>query len=250
MLHLAAALTFFTRLPIWRLVEIPKKYYQKVVILWPLAGWLTGGCSAAVLWGTAMILPLPVAIVCALAVRLLLTGALHEDGLADFFDGFGGGRDREQTLAIMKDSHIGSYGVIALIVYFLLLGCTLSALPVGVACAAWMCGDPLCKAIAAQLINLLPYARTAEQSKSKTVYDRMRPGEIALTLALGLLPAALLMPEARYWMAVGAPVLVFLLLTALMHHRLQGYTGDCCGATFLLCEASFYLSITAIYYAS
>ena len=72
-------------------------------------------------WVFSTWFPLPVAVLLALCTRLFLTGALHEDGLADFFDGFGGGRDREGILRIMKDSHIGSYGVLGLILSALIL---------------------------------------------------------------------------------------------------------------------------------
>ena len=78
-------------------------------------GWLTGGVLAATIWFGSMVMPYCLAILSAIVVRILITGALHEDGLADFLDGFGGGgKDRERILAIMKDSHIGTYGVLGL----------------------------------------------------------------------------------------------------------------------------------------
>ena len=120
-MNILAAFIFFTRLPFWRIREVPAECFKHVVPYWPLSGWLTGGIMAGVLWLSAQILPFSVAVLLALAARLLITGALHEDGLADFFDGFGGGTNRERILSIMKDSHIGSYGVIGLIFYFLLL---------------------------------------------------------------------------------------------------------------------------------
>lgn len=116
-MNILAAFIFFTRLPFWRIREVPAECFKHVVPYWPLSGWLTGGIMAGVLWLSAQILPFSVAVLLALAARLLITGALHEDGLADFFDGFGGGTNRERILSIMKDSHIGSYGVIGLIFY-------------------------------------------------------------------------------------------------------------------------------------
>ena len=111
-----AALIFFTRLPFWRLYQPPKESYRAVVEYWPLTGWLTGGLMAVTLWVGSLYLPYILAVLMAIIVRLLVTGALHEDGLADFCDGFGGGgSDRERILAIMKDSHIGTYGVLGLI---------------------------------------------------------------------------------------------------------------------------------------
>ena len=102
------------------------------------------------------VFPAEAAAILALAARLLVTGALHEDGLADFFDGFGGGTDRSRILAIMKDSHIGSYGVIGLICYFLLLTCLIAALPPHLAVCALLSFDAWNKFVAANLVN--PYA--------------------------------------------------------------------------------------------
>ena len=77
----------------------------------------------------------------ALAARLLVTGALHEDGLADFCDGFGGGTSRDKILSIMKDSHIGTYGVLGLLFYYGLMWNILTTLSVPLACAAILSGD-------------------------------------------------------------------------------------------------------------
>ena len=201
---------------------------------------------AGVLWLTAQLLPLSTAWILAIAARLLLTGCLHEDGLADFFDGFGGGRTRERTLAIMKDSRIGSYGVIGLVLYFLLLT-QVTAIPLPVLCAVAFSADSWSKACASQLINQLPYARKEEESKAHVVYDHMTTTETCLALVAGALPLLLL--PIKLWVAAFFPVLTFIWLCRLMKWRLQGYTGDCCGATFLLCELSFYLGALILYYA-
>ena len=104
----------------------------------------------------------------ALLARLLVTGALHEDGLADFCDGFGGGTSREKILSIMKDSHIGTYGVLGLLFYFGLLWNLLSTLSLSLACMAVASGDAWSKFCSAQIINILPYARKEEESKAKS----------------------------------------------------------------------------------
>ncbi|MBP3669769.1 MAG: adenosylcobinamide-GDP ribazoletransferase, partial [Bacteroides sp.] len=103
-MNLLAAFIFFTRLPLWKLKEVPSECFKHVVPYWPLVGWLTGGIMAGTLWLTAQVMPVTWAWILAIVSRLLITGCLHEDGLADFFDGFGGGTTRERTLAIMKDS--------------------------------------------------------------------------------------------------------------------------------------------------
>lgn len=241
---LLAAFIFFTRLPFWRLSQVPAHCFKRVVPYWPLVGWLTGGVMALTLWLAAQVFPLPVAWLLALATRLLLTGCLHEDGLADFCDGFGGGATRERTLAIMKDSRIGTFGVIGLILYFLLMTqMYVMALPT--LCVVALCADVYAKWCASHLVNFLPYARKESESKAGVIYSRMTPGEVVTGFVFGALPACLLLPPGLSWACLCPPV-VFMLLAAWMRRRLQGYTGDCCGAMFLLCELSFYLGVMAL----
>ena len=246
-MRLLAAFTFFTRLPFWRIREIPADSFKRVVPLWPLMGWLTGFLMALTFWLASQVMPLTPAWILALAVRLLLTGALHEDGLADFIDGFGGGTSRERRLAIMKDSHIGTYGVIGLIVYFALMLQLPGVISRDSLCLVLLCGDAWAKCCAAQLINLLPYARTEEEAKNKTIYNRMKWHEALFCLAAGLAPV-LVLTFVLHWMPVCflplllVPVIIMLLLALLMKRKIQGYTGDCCGATFLLCELSLLLT--------
>ena len=238
-MNLLAAFIFFTRLPFWRLKEVPSECFKHVVPYWPWVGWLTGSAMAMVLALGSLVMPISLAWILAIVTRLLITGALHEDGLADFFDGFGGGTTRERTLAIMKDSHIGTYGVIGLIVYFLLM-LELKHLPVSMLCTLILCGDCWGKLCASQLINFLPYARKEEDSKAKVIYNRMSSKELFFCIMGGTLPLWLL--PLSLWGALVAPCLVLAFLIHLMKRRIQGYTGDCCGATFLLCELTFYLT--------
>lgn len=238
-MNLLAAFIFFTRLPFWRIKDVPSDSFKHVVPYWPLVGWLTGGLMALTLWLCAHILPLTMAWIVAVIVRLFLTGALHEDGLADFLDGFGGGKTREKVLAIMKDSHIGTYAVIGLIVYYLLL-MQVTLLPLEILCLLVLCGDCWAKFVASQITNLLPYARKEEESKSKVVYDRMSILEVSIAIVGGVLPSIILLP-LRLWIVLLFPVPVLLLLYFLMRRKIGGYTGDCCGALFMLCELSFYI---------
>ena len=243
-----AAFIFFTRLPFWRLHQPPKECYKTVVEHWPLTGWLTGGAMAATLYFGSMVMAYPVAVIAAIVVRLLVTGALHEDGLADFLDAFGGGgTDRQRILDIMKDSHIGTYGVLGLILYELLLGATLLSMSPEMAALAILAADPYSKMVASQLITMMPYARTEETAKNKTVYRKME-WKAGVGLAIqGLLPmAAFLYDTGLPWETViFLPCIVMYFLYLLIWHRLQGYTGDCCGAVCLLVELAVYLVICA-----
>lgn len=247
MIRLLAALIFFTRLPFWRIAQVPADCFKRVVPLWPVVGWLTGGIMAAVFWLCSAVMPPLMAWTAAIIARLLVTGCLHEDGLADFCDGMGGGTTRQRVLEIMKDSHIGTYGVVGLILYFLMMIEAGSQVDARMMCGTIIAADCWSKACASNIINLLPYARKAEEAKSKTVYERMTVGEWLLSVCAGLLPAVLFLPP-YFLPALAVPVVVFLLLTQLMRRRIEGYTGDCCGAMFLLCELSFYLTCAILDY--
>lgn len=244
--RILATLMFFTRLPFWRIKQVDAEHFKHVVPLWPLAGWLTGGIMVGILWLAAQVFPLSVAWIIAIIARLLITGCLHEDGLADFCDGMGGGVTRERILLIMKDSYIGTYGVIGLIIYFLLLT-QMSALPLSLLCAIVFTGDVWCKFVSSHIINILPYARKEEEAKNKTIYQRMTALEAFVGAIIGCLPFVLFLPK-YYWPALLAPVVVFILLVWLMKRRIQGYTGDCCGALFLISELSFLLVCLAKYF--
>lgn len=243
--EIKAALMFFTRLPFWRIFRVPDESFKQVINYWAPVGWLTAGFTAAALWLLAHILPFPVAIIGAAGVRLLITGGLHEDGLADFFDGFGGGTSRERILAIMKDSHIGTYGVLALIFYFALYYTSVSQMNLQLACLTLLSADPLCKLIASQMTLFLPYARNEATSKAHVVYNNMSVKPFLISLVFGLAPIFFLL-EIKFWLAILFPLLVFWGLIALMKKKIGGYTGDCCGASFLLCELSFILGIIII----
>jgi adenosylcobinamide-GDP ribazoletransferase len=247
MIRLLAALIFFTRLPFWRIAQVPADCFKRVVPLWPVVGWLTGGIMAAVFWLCSCVMPPLMAWTAAIIARLLVTGCLHEDGLADFCDGMGGGTTRQRVLEIMKDSHIGTYGVVGLILYFLMMIEAGSQVDARMMCGTIIAADCWSKACASNIINLLPYARKAEEAKSKTVYERMTVAEWLLSVCAGLLPAVLFLPP-YFLPALAVPVVVFLVLTQLMRRRIEGYTGDCCGAMFLLCELSFYLTCAILDY--
>ena len=241
-----AAFIFFTRLPFWRLHQPPKECYATVVEHWPLTGWLTGGVMAATLYFGSMVLPHAIAVLLAIAVRLLMTGALHEDGLADFFDGFGGGgNNRERILTIMKDSHIGTYGVLGLVVYELLLAAALLSVSSNVAALMILAADPYSKMLASQLILMMPYARREEDAKSKTVY-RKYGVSAGISLAVqGLLPmvAFIYLTNVSWETLIFIPALTLYFLYLLIWKKLHGYTGDCCGAVCLLVELSVYLMV-------
>ncbi len=254
----------FTRLPWWRLHQpASSDHYQRAACYWPLVGWITGGVMAGVFAISVNFLSLPIAALVTIVSRILLTGALHEDGLADFCDGMGGGTSRERTLEIMKDSHIGTYGVIGLIVYlatfyFGLREMTMGFLnlsmhpevtcknPILMTCLALVTMDVWSKCLASEIIRLLPYARKEEEAKNHVVYTMPKWNSYVVVLASALVILGL-------WLSTGAaikelgivflvPAVVMGLIAGWLKRAIGGYTGDCCGATFLICEASMLLT--------
>lgn len=234
MKRLIAALSFFTRIPFWRLSSLESRHYENIVPMWPVAGILTGVVMSCTFYMTSLVLPNTVAIVIAIISRILMTGGLHEDGFADFCDGFGGGstglpeKDRERTLRIMKDSFIGTYGVLGLILYFLLLWNILYSLsdllPLWKMVICMIVVDVFSKFMSSMIVYFLPYARDAENAKNKIVYNKGSRPYIAMFLSV---------------ITLNAPILF--LLFRWMKNRIGGYTGDCCGATFMLMELYNYL---------
>ena len=216
-----------------------------------MTGWLTAAIMAATIYFGAMVFPLPLAIVLAIVIRTLVTGALHEDGLADFIDGFGGGSgNRERVLEIMKDSHIGTYGVLGLIAYEALLFWALYSLGnAEMAAFAVIAADPYSKMLSGQLIQMMPYARRAEDAKNKVVYRKVPIVSSILLAIQGLLPGLIVLlftplGTLPHWgLIIFVPCLVMYFLYLLIWRTLRGYTGDCCGAVCLLVELSVYLCL-------
>ena len=113
------------------------------------------------------------------------------------------------------------------------------------ACLVILSADPLCKFVASLITLFLPYARNEETSKSKVVYNKMSASTGIISVAFGLLPFILLL-KIDFLPAIIFPIFVFAGLIFLMKKKIGGYTGDCCGATFLMCELSFYLGVMVI----
>ena len=243
-----AAFIYFTCLPFYKIYEPPKSAYRAVVEFWPLTGWLTASVMAATLYFGLMVMPHALAVTLAIVARLLLTGAFHEDGLADFIDGFGGGgSNRQRVLDIMKDSHIGAYGVIGLVTYFAILFLCLWSLPPLSAALSIIAADPFSKMLAGQVVQMLPYARNENEAKSKVVYRKVSIGSSIALAFQGLLPAIPLFLfgglATRWELVVFIPCIVMYFLYMKIYRTLHGYTGDCCGAIFLLLELTIYLTL-------
>lgn len=239
---LGAAVIFFTRVPL-RLSGGPSSDELARAATWlPVIGWFIGGVAAGVWWLAALVWPPVVAAGASLAATILLTGALHEDGWADVCDGFGGGATRERVLEIMRDSRIGAFGAIGLVVMLGLKWQGTVELPVMRWPALLIAGHALSRAAAVSLLATLDYVQT--EGKAKPLAVRLSPARTAIALVGGALPLAAL--PVRFWWAIMAVVAVRFVMSRWFVRRIGGYTGDCLGATQQLAELAFYLTALAL----
>ena len=256
--HYLLALQFFTRIPVtgrlaaW--VGYSPDLMRASAAHFPGVGWLVGAVAGLSFSAFRLLLPdVPGAALTAAAVStgltVWLTGALHEDGLADVADGLGGTQDRKRALEIMKDSCVGAFGVLALVLVLLTkvaLLCLLDSLDNGLVCAALFAAHVSSRVWPLLLIRFLPYVGDVASSKSKPLAGKINT--LSLIVAGGWLLSALALvqwtfPDVFWFWPLLASGLAFLALRRLFASRLQGFTGDCLGATQQVCELTFYFGL-------
>jgi adenosylcobinamide-GDP ribazoletransferase len=240
---LHCAIQFLTRLPVPALRDFQPDAISRAAKWFPLVGHLVGATTAAILLVSAQIWSGAVPALLAIGAGILLTGALHEDGLADTADGLGGGRTREQRLAIMKDSRIGTYGMLALLLGVALRVAALASMPVGLAALTLFVAHGAGRAIAVLAMATTRYAGAIDAAKIAP--SNVRAGETGFALAWGLLPL-LLLP----WPAALVALLLMLAAVGLLLLRAQralgGTTGDVLGAVEQLTEIAVLLAGASI----
>lgn len=242
------ALGYFTRLPVPAWVAWSPERLARAAAYLPLVGWVVGLAGAATLSALALVLPVSLAVILSMALTIRFTGALHEDGFADACDGLGGGWDKAQILAIMKDSRIGSYGAIGLVLMLLAKAAALIELATAspsAAAIALLVAHPLSRLAASAVLHALPYARSDDSSKAVAVAQRLSRTELAMASAFGLLPALVLLAPLPGLSALLLATLVTLWLARLFLRRLGGHTGDLLGAVQQAAELACYAGILA-----
>jgi adenosylcobinamide-GDP ribazoletransferase len=233
------AVQFLTRLPVPRSLNSSETDIGAAAAFFPLVGVMVGGGAALVFLGVQRVLPLPASIFFAIVFAAFITNGFHEDGLADSFDGFGGGWTKDRVLEIMRDSRIGTYGTLALI--FVILGklILLSALSSGQIWRWLIVVHTAGRWTILPLCVWLPYARA--EGQGKLVAQQVGVLEIVMG-TVTLLLVLILLPWPAALAALLAASLVTLLSGLYYRARLQGVTGDCLGATNQLTEVVLYLT--------
>jgi adenosylcobinamide-GDP ribazoletransferase len=185
------ALMFFTRIPCPKWVDHSAEYLNKSSKYFPVVGIIVGSISALVYWLFQLIFPTDIALIFSMIASILATGAFHEDGFADVCDGFGGGWTKEKILLIMKDSRLGTFGVVGIALILLLKWSSLKYFPVNTLMIALISGHAISRLNAVSLIYTDQYARDDDTSKSKPLATKMSTGELIFAVIFGLAPLAL-----------------------------------------------------------
>jgi adenosylcobinamide-GDP ribazoletransferase len=236
-----ASLMFFSRIPVPFKHYIADLHFQKAVRYLPLIGFIVGLTGGLVMYYTSHILPVSMAVLLGIMVTILFTGGLHEDGLADVCDGFGGGYYKQKILDIMKDSHIGTYGVIGLILSLLFRYASLTEMPRYFMALFFVTGNILSRFTLVTVMYKHKYARSNESSKSIGVIGQL--SFIDLIVAASPAVIAFWVIGSYTFLLVLIPVWLTKWLMALyFKKKIGGYTGDCLGAIQQSTEIVFYLS--------
>ncbi len=244
------ALGYFTRVPLpsplARWVGYEPRYLNAAARYFPLVGLLVGAVAALATWGALQWWPPGVAVLLGMAATLLLTGAFHEDGLADCVDAFGGAWRREDVLRIMHDSRIGAFGAMALVVALLLKWQLLVAIGARSGLAGLLLvlvtAHGASRAMAVSYLATLDYVR--DEGKAKPVAQRPGAAGLAFALLCGAAPLVLVSPAFAGVALVALAILRFLLGRYFVG-RIGGYTGDCLGMAQQLAELLIYLVAAA-----
>ncbi|MEZ4712276.1 MAG: adenosylcobinamide-GDP ribazoletransferase [Caldilineaceae bacterium] len=239
------ALMFFTRIPCPAWVGHSAELLNHAARYFPLVGVLVGMIAAAVFGAAHLFFTEPIALLLSMAASIWITGAFHEDGFADFCDGFGGGWSQEQVLTIMKDSRIGTYGAVGIGMLLALKFYTLAALPAALIPWVLVAGHSLSRLASVSLVYTHEYVREDMLSKAKPLAVRMSSTELLIAAATGLAPLLPLLLMGGWGWRVMAALLAVMgarqVLARQFVKRLGGYTGDCLGAAQQVTEVAFYL---------
>ena len=255
------ALMFYTRIPCPATIDHNPDYLNKASRYFPLIGWIVGSVAFGVYCVFNYLVAPEIAVIFSMIASVLVTGAFHEDGFADVCDGFGGGWTKEKILMIMKDSAIGAYGAIGVVLLLLLKFQGLTQLinvsnnpkftiynSQFIILLLFVSAHSLSRLAAISIVFTHEYSREDASSKSKPIAQSYSWREVVGAFLFGLLPLVILSYFQWQMLLVLIPVfLTRFFLARYFQKWIDGYTGDCLGATQQVCEVVFYISVIALW---
>ncbi|TGD56692.1 adenosylcobinamide-GDP ribazoletransferase [Flavobacterium humi] len=252
------ALMFYTRIPCPKNINHDPDYLNKASRYFPLIGWIVGSVAFITYCIFNYLMTPEIAVVFSIIASILVTGAFHEDGFADVCDGFGGGWTKEKILVIMKDSAIGAYGAIGVVLLLTVKWIVVSTLlnhtgipgldKYLIVFLVLVAAHSISRMAAISIVFTHEYAREDATSKSKPIAQSHTRAEVLGAGFFGLLPLVVLSYFQWQLLLVLLPVFCFRFFLARYFQKwIGGYTGDCLGAVQQVCEVVFYLSVIALW---
>lgn len=243
------ALMFFTRIPCPSFDDFEESDLNEASRYFSLVGLVVGFLSFVAFYAASQYFSAITAVIFSLAFSVFVTGAFHEDGFADTVDGFGGGWTKEKILEIMKDSRVGAFGAVALIILFALkislLYETAGKLQIVFALSLFLTSHTLSRAASASIIFTSSYVQEDKVSKAKPLATAMGGGSFLFLIIVGILPL-LLMKNPLFFVTVIPVFLTSFIAGKYFEKWIGGYTGDCLGATQQICEIVFLASFAVV----
>ncbi len=238
------AMQFLTRIPAPSFADFQPDWITRAARYYSLVGILVGVACAGVLLAAGQVWSGALPALLAVAAGGLITGGFHEDGLADTADGLGGGQTPARRLEIMKDSRVGTYGVLALGLVLAIKVAALAALPLTTAALALVAAHGAGRVVAVVVMVLERHVSDRADAKYKPAPEGVKPVELLVSALLGLWPLAFLGPSGLVGLAVGGILAALLALTA--RRLIGGYTGDVLGGVEQVCELGVLLGVSAM----
>ena len=238
------AVQFLTRIPTPALRNFQPDWISRSARYFPLVGLLVGGGCAAVFWSASLVWSGWLPALLAIAAGVLITGAFHEDGLADTADGLGGGTTVAKRLTIMKDSRIGTYGALALGLTLAIKAAALATLPAGLGAWTLVAAHGAGRGASVLAMRALPYVGDAKVGKWKPSPADLSLAEVLTAVAVAGLPLAL-SPDGVVGLAILIGAILALAVSLIARRLLGGYTGDVLGAIEQVFELGFVLGVAA-----
>lgn len=236
---------FYSRIPVPIKVEFSNEVLNKSTRYFTLVGIIIGGIAALIFWAGSRFLPLSLAVALSMVGTIFITGAFHEDGFADFCDGFGGGYSREKILEIMKDSRIGTYGSIGLILMLLVKFLCLTNIRIVNLPLVLVAAHAFSRVLPVGLIYTSQYVREDLSSKVKPIGHRDSVFALLIAVFFGAV-FLFFLPFKGVLVVLGFSVLLFSFFKWYIERKLGGYTGDVLGALQQLTELGFYLCVLLV----
>lgn len=237
------AIMFYSRIPIGK-ISYSEENQTQSIRFFPLIGIIVGVIGGGIFMACSYILPQAVAAIISIIAMLLTSGAMHEDGLSDFFDGFGGGYTKERILEIMKDSRVGVYGAVSLTILFLFKFAIYTSIGITTLPLVIIVANASSRFMVLVMMKSSLYVRI---EKSKSSHSRNPISLITLLVAFIFAGVPFVfMPWQIILSVIPVYTIILILFRQYTQKKIGGFTGDVLGALQQLCEVGFYIVFLSV----